>query len=214
MEDVERFFPHYCGEREYRTPREYADDVCDSVHHEAIVLGNLLGRKWFLACNSLSHVHICTGDEAEDSSPVSSGDGCASVALLTAAFAPRTSNEEKRQKLKSLLNNLRAMLESGHREGRFGSDTYNNPLKLYKECGSESWVAPLFPVIKAILSVPCTSAPAECVFSTAGNVVTKRRAYLDPINVRDSVLVVENVHLFESDEAFCQLVARELKYKL
>ena len=165
----------------------------------------------------LAHAHtycIDVEEASDNSSMVVSGEGCTSIASLFAAFAPQSSIETKRRELKSLINNLRDMLDRCHRDGRFDTDTYCDPLLFYKECGVESWVAPLFPVIKAILSVPCTSAPAECLFSTAGNIVSKRRAYLDPINVRDSVLVVENVHLFESDEAFCHAVANELDYKV
>lgn len=120
------------------------------------------------------------------------------------------SREERKLQVRTLLNGLRALFESAH--DRLKRKEYADPLYLYRHACPEGF-KPLFPVVRAILAVPCTSAPAECLFSTSGNIVSKRRAFLSPTRVRDSVIVVENVQLFADDEDFCMLVGRRLSHK-
>ena len=68
----------------------------------------------------------------------------------------------------------------------------------------------LFPVIRAILAVPCTSAPAESLFSSAKQVISLHRTRLSANRARQSIMVAENVHLFGDEENFCTLVASAL----
>jgi len=51
-------------------------------------------------------------------------------------------------------------------------------------------------VARAYLCIPATSAASERVFSTAGNIVTARRARLSPANVEQSVFLAYNHHLY------------------
>jgi hypothetical protein len=50
----------------------------------------------------------------------------------------------------------------------------------------------LFRLARKCLAIPATSIPVECVWSTAGNVVTKKRASLLPENVSKLVVCCEN----------------------
>jgi len=57
-----------------------------------------------------------------------------------------------------------------------------------------------YPILQVLaqryLAIPATSAPIECVWSTAGNTVTKKRASLDSDTVEDLVFSHENVHSY------------------
>jgi hAT family C-terminal dimerisation region len=69
----------------------------------------------------------------------------------------------------------------------------------------------LYPVARAFLSVPATSAPAECVFSTAGFQVSKRRGSMNANRVRQLVRISRNVDLFPTTDDFVEAVAARVK---
>ena len=59
-----------------------------------------------------------------------------------------------------------------------------------KKCAQDQHLRvmdPKFPnlaqLAKAVIGIPATSTPSERLFSTAGNIVTKKRSCLNPENV-------------------------------
>ena len=70
--------------------------------------------------------------------------------------------------------------------------TTNDPLEWWR---ANSFRYPLLShLAKKYLSIPATSVPSERVFSTAGNIVTKKRACLDPSTVNMLVFLAENLN--------------------
>ncbi|MBN3302803.1 ZBED4 protein, partial [Amia calva] len=65
------------------------------------------------------------------------------------------------------------------------------PLKWWRENGSQYPL--LSPIAKAYLSIPATSVPSECVFSTAGNIVTAQRSQLLPENIDMLIFLKKNM---------------------
>ena len=56
----------------------------------------------------------------------------------------------------------------------------------------------LVKLVKVVFSVPAASSKSERVFSVAGNVVTPKRANLNPEKVEDLVVVKCNLRLLKS----------------
>lgn len=71
----------------------------------------------------------------------------------------------------------------------------------------------ILPLVKAMLCVPATSAPSECLFSTGGHIVSKHRSVLDAEIVRICCLIRKNMQHFGTTK-FVYLVAEGLRKKL
>ena len=61
---------------------------------------------------------------------------------------------------------------------RDGKRDYNDPLLWYKQ---RQDLQNVYQLVRRILCVPATSASVERVFSTAGNICTKKRVRLSPL---------------------------------
>ena len=68
---------------------------------------------------------------------------------------------------------------------------YNNPLKVWKECESQS--PELSQLAVEFLSILATSAPSERVFSRASRVISAKRARLNPEVTARMIFAQENV---------------------
>ena len=68
-----------------------------------------------------------------------------------------------------------------------------NPLAWWKRGSTRFYL--LLPLVKKYLCIPCSSAPVESIFSTAGFVARKRRAALTPEHVNKLVFMNRNQHL-------------------
>jgi hypothetical protein len=83
--------------------------------------------------------------------------------------------------------------------GTKATKTYHDPLVWYKEIGHQ------FPMVarlaRRLLAIPASSAPAERIFSVSGNVITKKRARLDPDTARHLVFLHGSWQLVDEHEA-------------
>ena len=70
-------------------------------------------------------------------------------------------------------------------------DPDSNALEWWKE-NAERFPT-LSRVARQLLCIPATSVPSERIFSTAGNIVTKKRASLKPDNVDMLVFLNKNL---------------------
>ncbi len=64
---------------------------------------------------------------------------------------------------------------------------------------------------QSYLSIPATSVPAERVFSTAGNVITKKRNRLSPDTAEMIIFLHENKELLSSNQSVAALYEKGAK---
>ena len=85
---------------------------------------------------------------------------------------------------------IAAELETYYNLGRIGKDEC--PLAWWREMSGTRISKPLIylsKMAKRILAIPATSAPVERIFSHMGNIITQKRANLNPNNARNVLLL-------------------------
>ena len=78
------------------------------------------------------------------------------------------------------------------------TDEYNCPLRWW----SENWTKynDVWDLAQQILHIPATSAPAERVFSSASNIINKKRVRLSPENANLLIFLKDNQDFAEWDK--------------
>lgn len=76
-----------------------------------------------------------------------------------------------------------------------GIETDEDPLTWWRE--HEKQFPTIAKIAKKYLCIPATSVPSERLFSDAGNVITKKRASMDPETLEEILMVYENCELTE-----------------
>ncbi|CAF2226325.1 unnamed protein product [Rotaria magnacalcarata] len=73
-------------------------------------------------------------------------------------------------------------------------EQYSNPLDFWKKKDTQLAFPNLFQLAKRYFSIPCSSSAVERQFSAAGQIITQRRANLDPATVNDIIFLrsIEN----------------------
>ncbi|CAF4379067.1 unnamed protein product, partial [Rotaria magnacalcarata] len=73
-------------------------------------------------------------------------------------------------------------------------EQYSNPLDFWKKKDTQLAFPNLFQLAKRYFSIPCSSSAVERQFSATGQIITQRRANLDPATVNDIIFLrsIEN----------------------
>ncbi|CAF4531594.1 unnamed protein product, partial [Rotaria magnacalcarata] len=74
------------------------------------------------------------------------------------------------------------------------NEQYSNPLDFWKKKDNQLAFPSLFQLAKRYFSIPCSSSAVERQFSATGQIITQRRANLDPATVNDIIFLrsIEN----------------------
>jgi len=68
-------------------------------------------------------------------------------------------------------------------------EQYENPMEFWKKLGNRSAFPNLVRLARKYYSIPCSSASVERQFSATGQIITQRRANLDPSTVNDIIFL-------------------------
>jgi hAT family C-terminal dimerisation region len=121
--------------------------------------------------------------------------------------------KKRREEASNALKQLRLMFSLLSPEMR-AKECHQDPLYFWGDIlpklHSSVDLSPIFPVARAFLSVPATSAASESLFSVAGFHLSARRSQLKPNSLRSTTVIVRNLPLFDEFEDFQNAVAKKI----
>lgn len=137
--------------------------------------------------------------ENENAGEIQEGAGTNETHFILNDFVAFPSTLGKKRKLAEFLQEVGEQRYHANEVDRYYLEAPmqldEDPLTWWKS--KQTQYPNLSQIARRYLCIPCTSVPCERLFSDAGNVITKKRASLDPETVEKLMFLYENSDLIE-----------------